>query len=319
MAYEEYKGAMFGRRWKTSERKYGVIVEQNIKIPMSDGVKLNADIWKPDSAAKVPVILGFHCYHSTGQTGPIKPAALSTAQWRNPGQERTNASLESGDPIFFARRGYAHVVCNARGTGKSEGTWGFSGPQETKDVYETIEWLAAQPWCDDNVVMFGVSYFAWIQLFVATLNPPHLKTIFCPWGSTDFYRDFVYRGGMFSYKWPIGWSATSLTYGKCRPANVSKQRMGEKNYREAIARLLEDDDINGVPEVVAVLKDPEAGSIHSSSTSLCIRFTMISGRSARSITAKLKFRRLSADAGECSESIPLLRSAAGNISTFRRK
>ena len=118
MAFEAYKGAMFSRRWKTSERKYGVIAEQDIKIPMSDGAKLNADIWKPNGAAKVPVILGFHCYHSIGQTGPIKPAALSTAQWRNPGQERTNASLESGDPSFFARRGYAHVVCNARGTGK---------------------------------------------------------------------------------------------------------------------------------------------------------------------------------------------------------
>jgi len=35
------------------------------------------------------------------------------------------------------------AFCNARGTGKSEGTWDFSGPQETKDVYETIEWLAA--------------------------------------------------------------------------------------------------------------------------------------------------------------------------------
>jgi putative CocE/NonD family hydrolase len=259
MAFEEYKGAMFSRRWKTSARQYGVIAEPDIKIPMSDGVKLSADLWKPAGAAKVPVILGFHCYHSAGQTGPIKPAALSTAQWRNPGQERTNASLESGDPVFFARRGYAHVVCNARGTGKSEGTWDFSGPQETKDVYETIEWLAAQPWCDGNVVMFGVSYFAWIQLLVATLNPPHLKTIFCPWGSTDFYRDFVYRGGMFAWKWPLGWSATSLTYAKCRPANVSKRQMGEQGYREAIARLLEDDDVGAVPELVAVLKNPEVG------------------------------------------------------------
>jgi len=178
MAFEEFKGAMFSPRWKTSARKYGVVAEQDIKIPMSDGVTLNADIWKPDGATKVPAILGFHCYHLTGQTGPIKPAALSTAQWRNPGQERTNASLESGDPNFFARRGYAHVVCNARGTGKSEGTWDFSGPQEIKDVYETIEWLAAQPWCDGNVVMFGVSYFAWTQLIVAALNPPHLTTIF---------------------------------------------------------------------------------------------------------------------------------------------
>ncbi len=259
MAFEEYKGAMFGTKWKASERKYGVVADQDVEIPMSDGVKLSANVWKPDDEGKFPVILGFHCYHSEGQTGPIKPAALSTAQWRHPGQERTNASLEAGDPIFFARRGYAHVVCNARGTGKSEGKWDFVGPQEVKDVYETIEWLAAQPWCDGNVAMFGVSYFAWIQLFVATLNPPHLKALFCPWGSTDFYRDFIYRGGIFSYKWPIGWSATSLVYGKCRPANVSKQRMGEKSYREAIARLLDDDNIRAVPELITVLKDPESG------------------------------------------------------------
>jgi len=259
MAFEEYKGAMFSPRWKTSERKYRVLVERGAKIPMSDGVKLDCNVWKPEATGKFPAILGFHCYHSDGQTGPIKPAAISTAQWRHPGQERTNASLEAGDPIFFARRGYAHAVCNARGTGKSEGTWDFSGPQEVKDVCETIEWIAAQSWCDGNVVMFGVSYFAWIQLLAATRNPPHLKTIFCPWGSTDFYRDFCYRGGILTYKWPIGWSATSLTYGNVRPTNWSKQELGEAGYRKAIARALEDEDIRAVPELAAILKNPEAG------------------------------------------------------------
>ena len=56
----------------------------------------------------------------------------------HPGQERTNASLESGEPTFFARRGYAHVVCSARGTGRSGGDWDFAGPQELKDVHDTI-------------------------------------------------------------------------------------------------------------------------------------------------------------------------------------
>jgi len=120
MAFEEYKGAMFSTRWKTSERKYGYTAEKQVTIPMSDGVKLRCNIWKPDAGGKFPAILGFHCYHAEGQTGPIKPAAISTAQWRHPGQERTNASLEAGDPVFFARRGYSHVVCNARGTGNSE-------------------------------------------------------------------------------------------------------------------------------------------------------------------------------------------------------
>jgi predicted acyl esterase len=259
MSFEEYKGAMFSPKWKCSERKYGVIVERDVKIPVRDGVKLNCDLWRPERQGKFPGVLSFHNYHSRGQTGPIKPTALSTAQWRHPGQERTNASLESGDPVFFARRGYVHVVCNARGTGKSEGKWHFTGPQEVQDAYDVIEWMAVQPWCDGNVTMFGVSYFAWIQLFVAQLNPPHLKTIFSPWGSTDFYRDICYRGGIFAYKWPIGWSQTSLIYGNVRPENYSKNELGEEGYRKAIARLLDDEDVRSAPELVAVLKNPEEG------------------------------------------------------------
>ncbi len=259
MAFDEYKGAMFGPKWKASERKYGVLEQRDVKITLSDRVKLSCDIWRPDGKGKFPAVLSFHCYHAAGQTGPIKPAAISTAQWRHPGQERTNASLESGDPIFFARRGYAHAVCNARGTGRSEGKWDLSGPQEIKDCYQVIEWLAAQPWCDGNVAMFGVSYFAWTQLLVAPLNPPHLKAIFCPWGSTDFYRDIFYRGGLLAYKWPVGWSQTSLTYANIRPANVSKNELGGRGYKDAIVKMLEDEDIKAVPELVAILKNPEAG------------------------------------------------------------
>ena len=259
MAFEDYQAAMFGVNWKTSARKYNLIIEKDVWIPMSDGTRLNNNLWKPDTDEKVPVVLSMHCYHAEGQSGPIKPAASSTAQWRHPGQERTNASLESGDPVFFARRGYAHAICNVRGSGKSEGKWHFSGPQEIQDVYETIEWLAEQPWCNGNVVMFGVSYFAWTQLLVAALDPPHLKIIFSPWGSTDFYRDFGYRGGMLTYRWPIGWSATSLTYGNCRPENYSKNELGEKAYKEAINELLVDQDIQVIPELVTVLKNPEQG------------------------------------------------------------
>lgn len=130
MAFEEYKAAMFSPKWKTSERRYNFIVEKDVKISMSDGIKLSCDIWRPDAVGKFPAILSFHNYHSEGQTGPIKPTAISTAQWRHPGQERTNASLEAGDPIFFVRRGYSHIVCNARGSGKSEGKWHFTGSQE---------------------------------------------------------------------------------------------------------------------------------------------------------------------------------------------
>jgi len=259
MAFEEYRGVMFSKDWQTSARKYNMVVEKDVKIPMRDGVKLSCDVFRPDGNEKFPAILSFHCYHASGQTSQIKPTAISTAQWRHPGQERTNASLESGDPNFFARRGYVHLVCNARGTGKSEGEWDFTGPTEVQDAYEVIEWAATQPWCDGNVVMFGVSYFAWIQLFVAALNPPSLKAIFCPWGSTDFYRDIVYRGGILAYMWPVGWSQTSLIYANCRPENHTKKELGEEGYRDAIEKLLQHEDVRTVPELVNILKNPEAG------------------------------------------------------------
>ncbi|MEM3580146.1 MAG: CocE/NonD family hydrolase [Candidatus Bathyarchaeia archaeon] len=226
---------------------------------MSDGVRLSCDVWRPNDKGKFPAILSFHPYHPAGQTGPIKPSALSTAQWRHRGQERTNASLEAGDPTFFARRGYVHVVCNARGTGKSEGKWDFTGPQEIRDCYEVIEWIANEPWCDGNVVMFGVSYFAWIQLFVAQLRPPHLKALFCPWGSTDFYRDIFYRGGILAWKWPLGWAQTSLSYSDVRPECVSLRELGESEFRKAVEELQKQDDIRAVPELMAVLRNPLEG------------------------------------------------------------
>ncbi len=259
MAFDEFRGAMFSTKWRTSERKYDVIVETDVKIPVSDGVRLSCNVFRPDSNERFPAILGFHCYHQSGQTGPIKPTAMSTAQWRLPGQERTRGSLESGDPNFFVRRGYVHVICNARGTGKSEGEWDFEGPKEIQDVYEVIEWMASQPWCDGNVTMFGVSYFARIQLMVAALNPPHLKCLFCPWASADQYREVVYRGGIMAYRWPLGWSQTSLIYSDCRPENHSKKELGDKGYHDAIARMLQDEDIKAVPELVEVLKNPESG------------------------------------------------------------
>ena len=257
MAFDEFKGAMFSPKWKASERKYDVIVERAVKVPMGDGIKLSCDIFRPDSKAKFPAILGFHPYHQAAQTGPIKPNAMSGAQWMHPGQENTNAPVESGDPNFFVRRGYVHVVCNARGCGKSEGKWQFAGKREVQDVYETIEWMAAQPWCDGNVAMFGVSYFAWIQLFAATTQPPHLRCIFCPWGSTDFYRDFVYRGGFLSWRFPVAWRLTSLANGNVRPENHTKKELGEKGYQAAIAKMLEDEDIKARPELVEILRNPE--------------------------------------------------------------
>src|SRR5262249_50904548 len=79
----------------------------------------------------------------------------------------------------------------------SEGTYDFWGPAEKTDLYDLIERVAAQPWCNGEVGMIGVSYFAIEQYRAALQRPPHLRAIFPFSGSTDFYREAFWHGGMF--------------------------------------------------------------------------------------------------------------------------
>ncbi len=242
---------MFGKTWKTSEVKYKVLIERDTKIALSDGVELNADIFRPDSAEKFPAIFGFHPYNQMAQTAPIMTRSFSTNFFRHPDQEEGNGYIEAGDPYAYVPRGYVHVVANVRGTGKSGGEYPFLASPEIEDGAEAIEWIARQPWCNGKVGMFGVSYFAWIQLFIAALNPPSLKCIFAPWAATDLYRDAVYHGGILSHGFWRMWASGSLY--NCRVASSSATK-------EEIEKVLEDKDIAGVPELVQILRSPDNGT-----------------------------------------------------------
>jgi uncharacterized protein len=103
---------------------------------------------------------------------------------------------EAPDPAWWAARGYVVVNCDLRGAGTSEGSAALLSDQEGEDVYDLIEWAAAQPWSTGAVGLLGVSYLAMSQWKAAALRPPSLKAI-CPWeGFTDAYRDLLRPGGI---------------------------------------------------------------------------------------------------------------------------
>ena len=133
--------------WKDveySERKYGVVVENDVKIPTRDGrakrghffarMKIRKNFLQSWAFTRLPVDLP-----------PIRPKANSTTAggWAAT-VEKPNSPMEAGDPEFYARRGYVHVICNVRGT-DSEGLYDFVGRKEVEDVYDVIEWIAERP------------------------------------------------------------------------------------------------------------------------------------------------------------------------------
>ena len=236
---------MFSTRWQTSPRRYGIRHERDVAIPVSAGFTIDADIFRPDADGTFPVILGVHGYSKADQLATMMPGAMSLEL----------GHIEAGDPNFYARRGYVHVIANIRGTGGSGGEFVYVMPEAIQDVYDVIEWLAAQPWCNGRVGMFGASFFSVVAKLVAAQNPPALKAIFAPFGSTDVYRDRHFHGGIMSYRFLRHWTGK---FDRPRIKNVLKERWGEAVYAQRIEEALADPEIAASPYLVDVLRNPDA-------------------------------------------------------------
>ncbi len=157
---------------------YTVQILYDVPIPMSDGVVLSANLFLP--VAQEP--------------GETFPAVLEMIPYR---KDDWRYAADHSRMSYLAQRGFVGCRLDVRGTGSSEGiALDEYTPRETQDGYETVEWLAAQPWCNGNVGMWGISYGGFTAVQVACLHPPHLKAIVPMYASDDRYRDDVhYIGG----------------------------------------------------------------------------------------------------------------------------
>jgi uncharacterized protein len=168
---------------------YAIAVEKDLDVPMRDGVRLKADVFRPQDGGTFPAILNLGPYQKDKLW--VVPDTLEEPpnEWMN---------WETINPNWWVPRGYAAVRIDGRGTGKSPGQYDAWSLAEAVDFYDAIEWAAAQPWCNGKIGLLGISYFAINQWFVANLRPPSLKAII-PWeGFADLYRDALYHGGILS-------------------------------------------------------------------------------------------------------------------------
>lgn len=167
-----------GREYRNlSTAQHRVRHDENVTIAVRDGTELMADVHRPDAQGRFPALVAASPY---------------PRQIQNLGAPM--GFIEAGDTEFWVSRGYTHVIANLRGTGGSGGTFGFMDEQERQDCHDLVEWVAAQPWCDGNVGMIGISYFAMTQLEAAVEKPPHLKAIFPVAATADLYEAANHHG-----------------------------------------------------------------------------------------------------------------------------
>jgi uncharacterized protein len=176
---------------ESSKISYSIFPELDRRLRMRDGVQLALDIYRPWAPKeKFPALISWSPY-----TRQLQQTLVPIGQ------------NEAGLTEFWVPRGYVHILADVRGSNDSEGIWDYRGPVEQKDLVETIEWAAAQPWCNGNVGMAGCSYYAVTQLLAAIHQPPALKAIFPYDAYTDMYRENLFRGGIPNSGFTANWFA----------------------------------------------------------------------------------------------------------------
>jgi len=182
-----------------------MLIERDVPVPAGDGLVLRADVFRPAGPGRYPVILSYGPYAKglAFQQGYADQWRLMTAQHPDVARGSSNAhqNWEVVDPEKWVPDGYCCVRVDSRGAGRSPGRLDPFSPRETRDLYECVEWAAAQPWSTGKVGLNGVSYYAMNQWQVAALHPPHLAAM-CVWeGAADFYRDATHHGGILTSFW----------------------------------------------------------------------------------------------------------------------
>ncbi len=155
-----------------------VSVERRLIAKMPDGAELLADRWYPT--------------HPSGD--------LATVLIRTPVRAHVMGPLGR----LYAERGYQVIVQSCRGTFGSEGEF-VPGAQRAGDGRATLEWVAAQPWFDGRLVMWGGSYLGMTQWAVAQDAPDYLRAISPQVTASNFRDSVVFPGGAFALETALAW------------------------------------------------------------------------------------------------------------------
>ncbi len=176
------------------------------RVPMRDGVSLATDIYFPAANGKP----------AEGQF----PIILE----RTPYDKASAKNVQNGQ--YFARRGYVCAYQDVRGRFMSEGEW-YAFAKEAPDGFDTVGWLGTQDWSNGSVGTMGGSYCGSDQSALATLSPPHLKTMIVAVGASSYYHCSMRQNGALEQRF--------LIYA-FRMATTSKEAIADAGIKAAMTK-----------------------------------------------------------------------------------
>lgn len=199
----------------TAARNNPIKIIENVWIELEDGCRLAAKVWLPDNGGQ-----------------PV-PAILEYIPYRKRDHKAIRDSEIHG---YFAMNGYASIRLDLRGSGDSSGILRDEYlQQELDDGLEALRWIAAQPWCNGTVGLFGLSWGGFNGLQLAALRPPELGAVITVCSSDNRYSDDVHYMGGCLLTDNLSWASTMFGFNSCPPDPLI---VGEK-WREMWLERLE--------------------------------------------------------------------------------
>lgn len=230
-----------GERAPLSEPTHKLGEFVSTKFPGHDGTPLHLDLQLPDGEGPFPVLVMYSPYTNN--------LNADDEAWGTTGGAAAHASFVD----FYVPRGYAVGIAHVRGSGQSGGCFTLGGPDEAKDGYALVEWLANQSWSNGKVALLGTSYLGTTPVSTATLNPPHLATIVPVSAVTEWYRYYFENGEpRFFGELPFGvvytdhplWMGINVVPKPRNPASLADQPARTQCAADIAQNAYAQDDYN---------------------------------------------------------------------------
>lgn len=195
---------------------------ETVSMRTRDGIRLDADVYRPDAPGSWPVLL------------------LRLACGR-----RTALTSHFAHPRWYASRGYVVAVQDVRGTGTSDGRF-RPFDAEREDGADAVAWAASLPGSSGAVGMYGCGYAGMAQMLALAEAPPALRAVAPAFAGWDVYSDWAYEGGAFRLADAMGWA---LRCG-AEAARRMEDGTAHRALSDALAALPVNDEIPSRPQVL---------------------------------------------------------------------
>lgn len=192
-----------------------VHIDKNVQIPMRDGTRLAADVYRPSLPGRYPVLVQRTPYNK--ELWPITALTM--------------------DPVRAAAAGFAVVIQDVRSRWASAGATFFPYRDEAADGHDTLAWAAAQDFASGVTGCYGLSYMGGTSWLAAATAPPSLRAISPTTAPNDFWRDHFWRGGALNIGTLAMWALRAIG-----PAALIRARPAPADFVPLLNTLIDDID-----------------------------------------------------------------------------